>query len=198
MSAKLQAVNGCLRAIGEAPVSSLASGLVDATQAEETLDATSKEVQAKGWACNTDFEITLSQTSNGEILLADTVLRVDTSGYSRGLTLVSRVDPNDGLRKLYNVKKQTFAIGQDVTADVVHHFAFEDLTYELQQYIAAKAARVFQETTMGSAALDKFVLRREQEAWAALMDSEAEAEDSNVLTDNDHCLYILSRPYPWR
>ena len=40
---------------------------------------------------------------------------------------------------------------------------------------------------MGSAALDSFTVRSEAEAYAALMDSEAEVEDNNILQQSTHC-----------
>ena len=57
----------------------------------------------------------------------------------------------------------------------------------MQLYIARKAARSFQESAMGSAALDSFTVRSEAEAYAALMDSEAEVEDNNILQQSTHC-----------
>lgn len=57
---KLEAVNVCLTNIGEAPVTSLESGLlVDAQIASDIVDEISREVQSIGWNFNTEvFKLT--------------------------------------------------------------------------------------------------------------------------------------------
>ena len=52
---ELEAVNIMLSSIGEAPVNSLSSGLVDAELAQTTLHNVSREVQAAGWSFNTEY-----------------------------------------------------------------------------------------------------------------------------------------------
>jgi len=190
---KLDAVNAMLDAIGEAPVSSLSSGLADAETAERMLDKVSRDVQSLGWHVNTDFEVALPATTAGHILVASTVLRVDTTGYDRRLNVVPRVDPNDGLKKLFNIKDQSYTFTDPVKADLVHIFDFDGLTHELQRYITAKAARTFQKSTVASKALDAMLAEEEALAFAALQDAEAESEDLNVLTGSPHCRYILNR-----
>ena len=70
---------------------------------------------------------------------------------------------------------------------------FADLTYTLQRYIAARAAREFQESVMSSVSLDAFTRRKEAETYAALLQDEAEREDANVLTDNKFTYKITRR-----
>jgi len=48
-TSKLDAVNTMLSSIGEAPVSSLSSGLIEAEIAETILDTIDREVQSMGW-----------------------------------------------------------------------------------------------------------------------------------------------------
>lgn len=91
------------------------------------------------------------------------------------------------------MKDRTFTFDKDITCDIVWEFPFEDLTYELQAYIAAKAARKFQASELGSVAMDGFAVRNEQEAWAALQDAEAESEDSNILTDSPYAREVVRR-----
>ena len=52
---KLDAVNTMLSAIGEAPVNSLSSGLIEAEIAETILDTVNTEVQSMGWHFNTEL-----------------------------------------------------------------------------------------------------------------------------------------------
>uniref|UniRef100_UPI0040473467 hypothetical protein n=1 Tax=Shewanella sp. TaxID=50422 RepID=UPI0040473467 len=54
-TSKLDAVNTMLSSIGEAPVSSLSSGLIEAEIAETILDTIDREVQSMGWHFNTEL-----------------------------------------------------------------------------------------------------------------------------------------------
>ena len=94
---------------------------------------------------------------------------------------------------LYDVKDQTFEFTKDLYCDVVLLLDFEDLTLELSSYIAYRAARKYQESQRQSTVLDGFSVRAEMEAYAALMDAETENEDTNILTDNEHCWYTTNR-----
>ncbi len=190
---KLQAVNIVLDAIGETPVSSLTSGLPDAEAAEAKIDELSKSVQAKGWHQNSDFKMKMTLYINGNILVADSYLRIDTTDTSRNINVSVRRNGSNNM--LYNVKDQKFTFTSFVWCDIVHHLDFSDLSVELSTYIAYRAARRFQEAQMASVALDNFTMRAEMEAYAALMDAETENEDSNILTDSAHCYYATSRAH---
>lgn len=74
---KLEAVNVLLSCIGEAPVNSLTSGLVDAETAETILNSVSREVQSQGWGFNTDYEREFTLDANNQIQIASDVLRID-------------------------------------------------------------------------------------------------------------------------
>ena len=188
---KLEAVNIILDSIGETPVSSLDSGLPDAEAAETKLNEINKTVQAKGWHQNTELNLKLTPDSDKHIIVPSTYLRVDTTQSSRDLNVTVRTYLNKPM--LYNVKKQTFTFENSIYCNVILLFEFEDLTLELSNYIAYRAARKFQEAQMQSATLDGFTVRAEMEAYAALMDSETENEDTNILTDNAHCFYATYR-----
>jgi hypothetical protein len=74
---KLEAVNTMLSTIGEAPVNSLATGLIDAETAETILNNVSREVQARGWNFNTEYDYTFSPNVDGEIDLPANIIRAD-------------------------------------------------------------------------------------------------------------------------
>ena len=188
---KLEAVNIILDAIGETPVSSLESGLPDAEAAETKLNEVNKTVQAKGWHQNTEKKLKLMPDSDKYIIVPDAYLRVDTTGTSRSTNVSVRTYLNKSM--LYDVKNQTFEFKDDLYCDVVMLLEFSDLTLELSNYIAYRSARKFQEAQMQSTVLDGFTVRAEMEAYAALMDAETENEDTNILTDNEHCWYTTHR-----
>ena len=191
---KLEAVNLMLDAIGENPVSSLQSGLADAENAERMFNQTDKDVQSVGWHCNRDRKFKLLRDASNKIPLPMDTLTVDTAARHRHINVVPRGT------ELYDVKNQsltwTSTTDNDESylyVDIVIKRNFEELTYSLQRYIAARAAREFQESVLSSVALDGFTRRKEQETYAHLLQDEAEREDSNVLYDNQYSYKVTKR-----
>lgn len=189
---KLDAVNQILSGIGESPVSSLNSGLPDAESAERFLDETSLDIQESGWQCNTDSGLTLTPDVTGNIHLPGPTLRVDSSGPDAYRDLVERDN------RLYDRDNKTFIFTRAVTVDLVQQLDFESLPYRLRKYITAKAARVYQERTEGSVALDSFLRKEEEDCKAKWLDTEADGDDLNVLTSSDSVREITRRNYPRR
>lgn len=191
---KLEAVNQILRAIGEQPVSSRASGLDDAESAEAVLDDTSAEVQAKGWHCNTDYNYKLTPNSSNRIPVPATALWLDTTGVSARLNVTER--KLSGTRHLYNVDEQTFTFTSPVYVDIIWKIDFEDLTVHLQNYIVAMAAQTYQANELSSVALDRFIMKKVEDTWVALLDAEGEAEDLNLIYSNESGRFIARRNDP--
>lgn len=191
---KLEAVNMVLDAIGESPVSSLTSGLPDAEAAEAKLDEVRVEILSRGWHQNIEKDVTLKRDANQEILLSNIYLRVDSTGGDRSINVVQRY--SNGKRKLFDVSKRSFVFSKDLVVDLIIDIPFEELTVELQNYIASRAARKFQESSLGSSSLDSFTVRGEAEAWAGLQDAEAENEDNNIIRSSPHVSYATYRFHP--
>jgi hypothetical protein len=194
---KLDAVNDCLKAVTLSPVNSLTSG-PDAVKAAAHVDAVSEQVQESGWSCNTNYEFTLALEVSGKVSLPANTLVVTAKDYNPGVARVSmRRDPSDDVMRLWDVAGNTFDFGDTapdgVVVDITYLYDFDDLPPTLQRYISARAAREYQETDLGSGAVDKFTSRKEQDALTVLLEAEAEEEDWNVLTDNAHCQLITSR-----
>lgn len=187
-----EAINRCLKAIGEAPVNSINSGVPDAEEASAVIDEVTQQVLMAGWSCNTAENVKLVPDLDGIIKVPASVLQVDTAGRDKWLNVTVRTD-TDGIDKLFQVKDQTYQFTRPVYVDMTYLFDIDGLPFPLQNYIAAKAARVFQEGTFGSVSLDSFTTRGEAEAWALLMDYEADQEDSNCLTDSAYMRVVTGR-----
>lgn len=194
-SYRLEAINRCLDAIGEEPVNSPSSGVPDAEDASRMIDQITREVLSAGYTSNSVFNVTLNQDLDGIIKVPSGVLKIDTTGRDAYLAVTVRTD-TDGIDKLYKIKDQSYVFDGPVHVDIVYLFDIDALPFPLQNYIAARAARVFQESVMGSVSLDGFTSRREQEAWAQLLDYEAEQEDSNCLTDSVYMAVVTGRNNP--
>jgi hypothetical protein len=196
MLTKLQAVNTMLAGIGEAPVTTLASPSGDVSSATALLDEVRSEVLGTGWSGNTDDEVVLSRDVSGHVRVPEDAISVDTVSTDRVVNVVIRVDPADSARKLWDRKANTFVFERDLKVRIVRDFEFEALDARLRAYIAAEAAVRFQSNVLGSNSVDVRLRDRRNDAWAKLLDHEAEQEDVNVLTDSPHCAWTTYRRGP--
>lgn len=178
-STKLEAVNIMLSTIGESPVNSLSSGLVDAELAETILNSVSKTVQSDGWNFNREYDYAITPDLAGEINLPNNILRADAAYEPYSKDLVQR-----GL-KMYDKKEHTFKINDTVKLDVVFELDFADIPEVAKRYVIIKAARLFQDRVLGSDTLHSFTQEEEQQALFALREFEGETEDFNVFDSYD-------------
>jgi len=185
-TSKLDAVNTMLSSIGEAPVSSLSSGLIEAEIAESILDTIDREVQSMGWHFNTELNKSFAQTPAGEILLPADILRADATLKANAPNLVQR-----GL-KMYDRVNHTFIVGTNAALDVVVQLVFDDLPEVAKRYIVLRATRIFQDRVVGSNTLHDFQEKDEQQALVQLKDFDKAADDHNIF-DNYDTFSIIDR-----
>jgi len=185
---KLEAVNTLLATIGESPVNSLTSGLVEASLAEQTLDNVSRAVQSIGWTFNTDLTFKLTPDANNEINLPANCLHVDTTSLriSTSSDLVQR-----GM-KMYDRIKNSYSMAVPIEVDIVVLLDFGDMPETARRYTTIRAARVLQDRALGSEALHSFNTADEQAAWVSLMQNESDVKDLNIF-DNWDTYSIISR-----
>ncbi len=183
---KLDAVNTMLSAIGEAPVSSLSSGLIEAEIAETILDTVDREVQSMGWHFNTELNKSFAQDTNGQIILPADILKADATLVANSPDLVQR-----GL-KMYDRKNHTFNIGVNVGLDVVVQLEFNDVPEVAKRYMVLRATRIFQDRVVGSATLHGFHEKDENRALMELREFDKSADDDNIF-DNYDTYSIIDR-----
>lgn len=186
---KLEAVNIMLSTIGESPVNSLSSGLVDAELAETILDATSRAVQSETWHFNRESKVRFSPNLSGEIILPTNILKADSNldadsinrqtATGRPLDLVQR-----GTR-MYDKANHTFNIAKTVELDIVVGLDFEELPEVAKRYITIKAGRTFQDRVVGSSTLHGFQEADEARAYYELKETEGDTSDFNILNSYD-------------
>lgn len=179
---KLEAVNSMLSTIGEAPVNSLTSGLVDAETAETILNEVSRSVQASGWNFNSEPNYTVAANVSGEVRLPTEVIRADLADSETKF----RSNKNEYVQrgnKMYDKIKHTYNIGVPLTLDVVVLLNYELCPEVARRYISVKAARIFQERVVGSDTLSAMNRNDEQEALFALREMEGDNGDYNIFDD---------------
>lgn len=188
---QLEAVNQMLRAIGESPVPSLVGDVgVDVVTAKATLTEVSRAVQLKGWLFNLEEGFPLPRsTETGEITVPANAAKVDIPA-----ELYPEVDAVQRGRRIYDRKNHTYRFSEDLTATVVFILPFEDLPETARQYIAYRAARKFQDTSVGSADLHRFNKSDENMARLEFEHDQAVDQNLNILTGTpDFRTYLRNR-----
>ena len=183
---KLEAVNIMLSTIGESPVNSLSSGLVDAEMAETILNSVNRAVQSEGWNFNREFNMIMGPTLDGEIVVPNNTLRADATLAPDSKDLVQRGN------KMYDKRNHTFKINTDVKLDLVVQLEFEELPEVARRYIAIKSSRIFQDRVVGSDTLHGFGQQDEAQAYFELKEFEADSEDFNIM-DNCSVYRVIDR-----
>tara|TARA_R100001443_G_scaffold48735_1_gene61143 strand:- start:575 stop:1192 length:618 start_codon:yes stop_codon:yes gene_type:complete len=185
---ELDAVNQMLVSIGEAPVNVLGSGLQEAEIAQTTLTNISRDVQSQGWYFNTEIRYTLARNSDNEIVLPNNCVKVDRTQVYRDYD----TDVVERNRKLYDRVTNSYTFDKDLVVNMVVLLDFNELPEVARRYITLKAARVFQDQTVGAQELHGYQINDEQFAYLALREAESESMDYNVF-DNYDTYRVLDR-----
>jgi Autographiviridae tail tubular protein Gp11 len=184
---ELEAVNSMLGTIGESPISTLSiSGSVLTEMAKSVLHEISREVQSKGWYFNSEGDYPITPDLSGEITLPLNTLSVDPTNEFPTDDLVQRGS------RMYDKKNHTYSIGKTVKFDFIFFLPFTELPESLRRYITIRAARLFQDRTIGSQELRGFTKEDEYQAYADAELADSDAGDFNILSSPSSSM-ILER-----
>jgi hypothetical protein len=194
---ELEAINILLATIGSQPVNSPESPSVDVSMARAALRETALSVLSMGWYFNTDQERTWTPDGNKLIFLPNSIMLVDNSHrHPDARTVTDRSNPAFQNRMcLYDLRNRTFLFDSPIITKTVYGVNWEDMPQPARHYITIRAARVFQDRSVGSEKHHSFTLRDEQLAMAALRRHEAETADHSIFDDYS-VSRVIDRAYP--
>lgn len=180
-NSKLGMVNICLNAIGEIPLQSgtvlseLQAG-TDGAIARDLVVKAMLEVQNRGWFFNTDKAFPFAPDSNGMIVIPSNVLRVDANKTkNKGEIIVKN-------GRLYSTKTQSFQFEGTQYLDVIWLLDYLELPFNAWNYIAYRAATLFEKATISSPDLGKAAAENENTAFEALFREDVQYKDVNILS----------------
>lgn len=174
----LEAVNFLMISIGEQPVNDLEiNGLGRVSIAQTILHQVSREVQAAGLLCNSEYKYPLAIDVDNEIQLPGNVLKIDASDAT--VNVVMRGS------KLYNLTNHTYKFDGTLECDIVFFLDFEMLPQVARNYIMIRASRVFQSKVVGSTIQYEFAMKDELDAYSALVAEEIDNGDYNIFNNPD-------------
>ena len=173
---ELEAVNLLLSAIGEAAVSSLETATtVEVTQAKNLLSNVNRAAQQKGWHFNTEWDVVLTRDADDRIPLSESILSV----YQPGQLMTIR--GRSGSMFAYDLDNNTFTWTKNLNnAVTITLLDFIDTPNTFRQYVTTRAARIFQEEIVGQVSAETVNRQEEAEAYADLLDDDAERSGLNV------------------
>lgn len=187
---ELEAINEMLAAIGEAPVSTLTPPLTAEVQvAVDTLRNVSRKVQTTGYWFNEEDDFLIALDVNSKAAVPGNALNIDTTNPEWNQDLVQR----GGF--LYDKIKHTFVLTSAPKCTITFFLPWTDLPEVAREYIKIKAARIFQQRTVGSGDHYSFTKADEAEAYALMLAGETENGDYTIF-DNWDIYSIIHRRRP--
>ncbi len=188
LTTELEAVNVILGTIGEAPVNSLNGTLpVDVSTAVSILKEVRRKVLEKGWHFNTDEDVQSTLDGDGKVIIAQNVLRAEATIPSWSADYVLRGT------QLYDRRNKTYVFTQAPKLNLVYLLDWNELPEQARQYIMHRAARIFQNRTVGSPELESSATRDEMQAKVDLENFESDAANHNIFNSYDMARLHLYR-----
>jgi len=207
---ELQAVNEILASVGQAPVTTIETQTLtfeDGTEVTEvsnpdvaivlnTLNQTSREVQAEGWTFNIDYNVKVTPV-NGEILIPDNYLQIDVNESDNSLYSTNRdIDVVRREGKLYDRVNQTFTFTEPIYCDIKKLYNWEDLPIPIRDYIVARSATIFSQRTIGDSTQYQMLQQREAYTRAMALEYECNQGDFTYFgSPQGKNYYVSYKPY---
>lgn len=185
---ELDAVNAMLLSIGQSPVNTLeVNPIKDVAFARLQLHNTSREVQTRGWWFNRERGVPLyPDADTGYIMVDQSILDIDCE--DQNIELVQRGE------KLYDMANHTFTVARtDLKFGIITFLPWTDLPQVARNYIATRAARIFQSQQVGSDILYRYDSQLESEMHAPLQAAQLRNKDTNILASGARTNIIYHR-----
>lgn len=176
---ELEAVNDMLAAIGQSPLNTFNSGILDQNMARSELGKIVREVCLYGFKFNTDENYVLTPDANGICYVPAGAFSVDPMDPRQDLTI--RKHPSDAFA-LWDNANLTWTLALPVKVRIKWSFDYDALPETARGYAVLAAGRRFQARIVGDRALDAFAAEAEQKSWLTLQREQAATADINMFT----------------
>ena len=194
LDTELSAVNSILGAIGQAPVTALVYDNPEISFIYNLLRDANVDTQAEGWHFNTEKHVKYTPDTNGNIVIANDVLRLDVSeGWTHRVHDVIR---RNG--KLYDKIDHTydFSTLESIDLDVVLLVTFENLPIPFRRYITYRASTKAATQLVANPNLVKLLQGQEALARASIMEYECNQGNHSMFGFPENTIHTTYQP--WR
>jgi len=181
-SSELDAVNSILMSVGESPVNTLDTQSPEVAIAQTTLRQVVREVQAEGWAFNTEYEVEFKPDDDDLVILSDAILQIDINRYKHNDNY--DVIKKDG--KLYDryTRSNTFTDVDTLYCDVVWMYSYEDMPQTFKDYCTTRSTRVAVGRMVSDPAFAKAMQQDEVVARSAAIEYDTRQADYNIFNNS--------------
>ena len=188
---ELSSVNSILGIIGQAPITSLEFTNPEVAFIYQLLGEASKDIQNEGWVFNTELHYPLERNTDNKIPIPNNMLRVDINDGQ----IAKFQDPIKRQGFLYDKVKHTYIWDQDLTADIVWWFTFEDLPSVFKRYATYKAGTRAATQMIGNPQLVQLLAAQEAQARAACLEYECNQGDYSMFGFGHDTSYTAYKPH---
>jgi len=188
---ELSSVNSILGIIGQAPITSLEFTNPEIAFIYQLLGEASKDIQNEGWIFNTELHYPLPRDENNKIPISNNMLRVDLSDGQ----LSRYYDPIKRGGFLYDKVKHTYTWDEDIAADIVWFFDYEDLPSVFKRYATYKAGTRAATQMVGNPQLAQLLAAQEAQARAACLEYECNQGDYSMFGFGHETGYTAYKPH---
>jgi hypothetical protein len=173
----LEAVNICLAAIGEQPVSTLENQQVlEARIAESTILEFHRDGQTRGWSWNRERDYPFARDEGGGITVPANV----AEWQPRSLETLGRYQLRG--QRVYDRQEHTYQIGlPELRADVVWLLSWDECPEAYNRWALMRAGRVFCGRFLGEVSAVQFAAADEDAAFTELLRMDTQQDRPNVL-----------------
>lgn len=176
---ELEAVNDMLATIGQAPLNTFNSGILDQNMARAELGKVVREVCLYGFKFNTDENHVLTPNTDGICFLPAGAFSVDPMDPRQDLTV--RKHPS-GAFAIWDNANLTWTLAAPVKVRIKWSFDYDALPETARGYAVLAAGRRFQARLVGDRTLDAFAAESEQKAWLSLQREQSATADINMFS----------------
>jgi len=175
----LDAVNTCLAAVGESPVSTTVNvQSVAVVLALQFIEERSRALQARSWKFNSDYDYLMGRDNDNKIAVPLNAVRIDSTREFAIYDIVVRG------AFLYDRTLKQYTFDRSIKVDITWMFDFEELPQHARWYITVEAARSLQARILNSRELGQYTEEDAQKAAIAFHEAEDETADFNVFRDS--------------
>ena len=174
---------------------SLATGRFHQIDADDNMELTTLtgtftggKTLTGGTSTETATGAAATDLTEGQIVVDDAVIRIDTAGSSASINVTLRDT------KLYNITDETYTFSDALTVDQTVLLDFAALTPELQAYITAAAKMNFNQTREQDRTQDAFLKEELEAAMREATRMDMENEDLNILR-TEHAYRIQGQSF---
>ena len=205
---ELSAVNSILGAIGQSPVTTLGTYVVNTNNistyenpeiafVHNLLKECNIDVQNEGWSFNREDHVVKTPDASGYVSIPNNVLRMDMTDGQMGSTGLNNKF-NDVVKRngrLYDKVTHTDVFTGDITVNLVWLFDFVDLPSVFKRYITYKASTRGATQLVANPQLVQLLANQELQARAACMEYECNQGDHSFFGLPHQSTYNSYQPY---